>query len=215
MTPWSFTESSADAGEQMQKRIPQAIAGPKWADISLSALERKHTLIRRAWTRAERKIVIQGFLRRLTIAIEPVVCGAVFAALTFGVIARGLWFLTPIFGMAVVAFAIYALVMLVAPTRALVKTFEPIYIVDGYVRYRQPDTESEKGANGYVAVLIHDKRLCYEWPSYGDKPLPLGTFPALVEFSEFRGIHTIDGRSTGIRPKTSAPARRASRPQSC
>lgn len=178
------------------------MSGPEWADISLSALERKHMLIRRAWTRTERKIVLQGFLGRLGIAIEPVICGVVFAALMYGVLARGLWFLAPIFGVAVLAFAIYAFVMLVAPTRAFLKTFEPIYIVDGYVRYREPDTDSEEGANGYVAVLTHDKRMAYEWPSYGDKALPLGTVPALVEFSEFGGIHTIDGRSTGVLPKT-------------
>lgn len=186
----------------MQSRIPKTIAGPEWPEASLTALERKHLLIRRAWTKAERRVVIQGFLGRAAIAIEPVVCGAVFAALTYGLVARGLWFLTPIFGLAVVAFAAYALVMLLAPTRALLKTYGPIYIVDGYVRYREPDPKSDEDSNGYVAVLLHDKRLCYEWPSFGSRALPLGTVPALVEFSEFGGIHTIDGRSTGVLPKT-------------
>lgn len=185
----------------MQNKIPKTIAGPQWPEVSLSALERKHLLIRRAWTRAERKVVLQGFFGRLAIAIEPVVCGVVFAALTYGLVVRGLWFLTPIFGMAVLAFAIYALVMLVSPVRALLKTFGPIYIVDGYVRYREPDAGSEEGANGYVAVLLHDKRLCYEWPSFGVKALPLGTVPALIEFSEYGAIHTIDGRSTGVLPR--------------
>lgn len=185
----------------MQSRIPKAIAGPEWPDNMLTANERKELLIRRTWTRDERRVVLQGFLGRAAIAIEPVVCGVVFAALTYGLFVRGLWFLTPIFGMAVVAFAIYAFVMLVTPARALLKTFGPIYIVDGYIRYRDPDAESGEGANGYVAVLLHDERVCYEWPSFGKEPLPVGTVPALVEFSEYGAIHTIDGRSTGVLPK--------------
>jgi hypothetical protein len=188
----------------MQSNSPKAIAETERPGVRLSALERDHLLIRRKWTRAERKIVLQGFWGRFAIAIEPIVCGAVFAALTYGLYARGLWFLTPIFGSAAVAFAIYAFVMLIAPVRALLQTFGPIYIVDGYVRYREPDSNSEEGANGYVAVLLHDKRVCYEWPSYGDKPLPYGTIPALVEFSEYGAIHTIDGRPTGVIPKTHA-----------
>lgn len=187
----------------MQSKSPKAIiAGPEWPENTLSALERKHLLIRRAWTRNERSVVLQGFLGRAAIAIEPIVCGLVFAALTYGLVARGLWFLMPIFGFAVVAFAVYAVVMLLAPARALFKTFGPIYIVDGYVRYREPDPKSEDGANGYVAVLLHDKRLCYEWPSFGDRPLPLGTVPAMIEFSEYGAIHSIDGRPTGVLPKS-------------
>lgn len=115
---------------------------------------------------------------------------------------RGLWFLTPIFGLAVVAFVVYAAVLLVKPARALLKTYVPIYIVDGYVRYRGPDAHSDDGANGYVAALLHDQRLCWEWQSYGKTPLPLGTYPALIEYSEYGGIHTIDGRPTGILPKS-------------
>lgn len=185
----------------MQSKIPKAITGPAWPDNTLTANERKELLIRRAWTRDERKGVMQGFLGRAAIAIEPVVCGAVFGALSYGLYVRGLWFLTPIFGMAFVAFAVYAVVMLLTPAKALCATFRPIYIVDGYIRYREPDAKSDEGANGYVAVLLHDERVCYEWPSFGREPLPLGTVPALVEFSEYGAIHAIDGRSTGIVPK--------------
>lgn len=186
----------------MQRNSPKAmITEPQWPDVSLSALERKHLLIRRAWTREERKIVFQGFLGRVAIAIEPIVCGAVFGALTYGLVLRGLWYLTPIFGLAVLAFAIYALIMLLAPARALLKTFGPIYVVDGYVRYREPDERSDDDANGYVGVLLHDKRVCCEWPSFGKKALPIGVVPALVEFSEYGGIHKIDGRSTGLLPR--------------
>src|SRR5579875_1133521 len=109
----------------MQSNSPKAIAETERPGVRLSALERDHLLIRRKWTRAERKIVLQGFWGRFAIAIEPIVCGAVFAALTYGLYARGLWFLTPIFGSAAVAFAIYAFVMLIAPVRALLQTFGP------------------------------------------------------------------------------------------
>lgn len=171
----------------------------------LSAREREALLVRRPWTAAERRIVVRGFAGRAAIALEPILCGLVFAGLTYGVIARGLWFLTPIFGLAVVAFALYAVVMLLAPARAVMKTYHPIYVVDGYVRYRAPDESSRPGANGYVAVLLPDHRLCDEWPSYGEQTLPLGTYPALVEFSEYGGIHSIDGRSTGVLPKKHTP----------
>jgi hypothetical protein len=203
MSPWTFTESVARAGSEMSKTPSAASASEsKTGEPRLSAPERDALLIRRKWTAAERRIVFHGFLGRAAIAAEPLLCGLVFGGLTYGIWVRGLWFLTPIFGLAVVAFTIYTVVLLAKPLRALVKTYGPIYIVDGYVRYREPDAHSDDGTNGYVAVLLHDQRLCCEWQSYGRNPLPLGSYPALVEYSEYGGIHAIDGRATGILPKS-------------
>ena len=90
--------------------------------------------------------------------------------------------------------------MLVAPVRAYFQTFKPIYVVDGYVRYREPDVKSEIDGTGYVAALFEDGTLACEWECFGDKPLPNRTIPSLVEFSTYVGIHKIDGKSTGLLP---------------
>jgi hypothetical protein len=169
----------------------------------LSALERESLLIRRAWTRAERNIVIQGFLGRLFIAIEPVICGAVFLALTLGMILnkdKGILILAPIFAVGVLAFGLYAFAVMLAPVRALLHTLGPIYIVDGYVRYRGRDGTSDDDSNGYVAVLTENHRVACEWPTLGNLELPDFTRPSLCEFSEYGGVHTIDGRPTGVLP---------------
>jgi len=169
------------------------------------------TLIRRAWRRSERLVVIHGFLGRLCIAIEPVLCGTMFLALTIGMFLvrtdpthpddHNMVILSPIFGLGVVACIFYALALMLAPTRALIQTFRPIFIVDGYVRYRGPDAESPVDSNGYVAVLTDDGVLACEWPTLGDVPLRAVTIPALSEFSEYGGIHRIDGRPTGVLPE--------------
>jgi len=169
----------------------------------LSGLERQSLLIRRAWSRAERKVVIQGFLGRLVIAIEPVICGIVFLALTLGMVInknKGIIVLAPIFALGVVTFGFYAFAVMLAPARALLQTLGPIYIVDGYVRYRCRDAASEEDSNGYIAVLTDDHRVACEWPTLGDVELPDFTRPSLCEFSEYGGVHTIDGRSTGVLP---------------
>jgi len=169
----------------------------------LSRLERETALIRRAWTRAERKVVINGFLGRLLIAIEPAICGAVFLALTLGMVFnknRGIIVLAPIFALGVVAFGFYAFAVMLAPVRALLHTFGPIYILDGYVRYRGRDARSDECSNGYIAVLTEDKRVACEWPTIGDIELPDLTRSSLCEFSEYGGVHSIDGRSTGVLP---------------
>jgi hypothetical protein len=169
----------------------------------LSALERESLLIRRAWTRPERKIVIQGFLGRLIIAVEPLICGAVFLALTLGMVLnknKGIIILAPIFALGVVAFGFYAFAVMLAPVRALLHTLGPIYIVDGYVRYRGRDTASPDDSNGYVAVLTENQRVACEWPTLGDIELPEYTRASLCEFSEYGGVHTIDGRPTGVLP---------------
>lgn len=160
-------------------------------------------LIRRVWTRAERTIVLQGFFGRLTIAIEPLICGIVFLALTLGMIFnknKEIIVLAPIFGLGVVCFSIYAIAVMMAPVRALFHTMGPIFIVDGYVRYRGRDERSERDSNGYIAVLTEDKRVACEWPTLGEMELPLYTRAALCEFSEYGGVHKIDGRSTGVLP---------------
>ena len=169
----------------------------------LSTLERESSLIRRAWTRPERKIVLQGFLGRLLIAIEPVICGAVFLALTVGMVVnknKGIIILAPIFAIGVIAFGFYAFALMLAPVRALLHTLGPIYIVDGYVRYRGRDDASEEDSNGYIAVLTEDRRVACEWPTLGDVELPDFTRSSVCEFSEYGGVHTIDGRSTGVLP---------------
>jgi hypothetical protein len=174
-------------------------------------------LVRRPWTRAERRIVVNGLLGRLVIACEPLICCFVFGGLTAALIFLHLpsashlthWeaaiVLAPIFGLATLAFSAYAVVLLVAPLRALRQTFQPIYVVDGYVRYRSPDTQSECDSSGYIAVLDEDRRLIVEWPGQGEGMLLHDVRPALVEFSSFGGIHRIDGRSTGVLPEHLGP----------
>jgi len=169
----------------------------------LSPLERHTVLIRRAWTRAERKIVLHGFLGRLTIAIEPVICGTVFLALTLGMIFnknKEIIVLAPIFALGVITFCLYAFFVMLAPVRALFHTMGPIFIVDGYVRYRGRDENSGRDSNGYIAVLTENKLVACEWPTLGEMELPPHTRPALCEFSEYGGVHKIDGRSTGVLP---------------
>ena len=174
---------------------------------------REHVeLVRRSWTAAERRVVLNGLFGRLLIAIEPVICTIVFTALTAGLIFFPLpaaarmtrWesaiVIAPIFGLAALAFLAYATIVLVPPIRALLQTFSPIYIVDGYIRYRRPDRQTEADSNGYVAVLGEDRRTIAEWPSIGEDPVPDSLRPAMIEFSFFGGIHRIDGRSTGVVP---------------
>ncbi|GAC1400831.1 MAG: hypothetical protein NVSMB59_22730 [Vulcanimicrobiaceae bacterium] len=150
----------------------------------------------------------------MLIAVEPVICAAVFGALTIALIFLPLpksanltrWesaiVIAPIFGLITVAFVAYATFVLYAPIRALLQTFSPIYIVDGYVRYRIPDRHTEGDSNGYVAVLDEDRRAVAEWPSIGETPVRDSLRPALVEFSYYGGIHRIDGRSTGVVPES-------------
>jgi hypothetical protein len=159
--------------------------------------------------------VINGLFGRLLIAIEPLICTIVFGALTVGLIFFPLpagasiqqhrdaaVVLSPIFGLAATAFLIYAIAVLVTPVRALLHTFSPIYIVDGYLRYRRPDRHTEADSNGYIAVLNEDRRAIAEWPSVGDYEAPDSLRPAMIEFSVFGGIHRIDGRSTGVLPES-------------
>lgn len=157
---------------------------------------------RRPWTRAERRVVIHGFLGRLSIAIEPLIVALFFAALPIAMMLRKeeiTLLLTPIFAFAALTFLAYAIVLMVPSTHAVLETFSPIYTVDGYIRYRatyQPQPLY------YVAVLSADRETLGEWPlrewpkSIGDRDL----WPVLVEFSRYGGIHKIDGRPTGVLP---------------
>ncbi|MBV8581045.1 MAG: hypothetical protein JO225_03440 [Candidatus Eremiobacteraeota bacterium] len=176
----------------------------------LTADDRAKTLIRRPWTRDERKVVLMGFFGRLSIAVEPLLCGLVFAGITFGVffaprlsprwVNPDIVIIAPVFGFGVLACAVWALGVMLAPVRALAHTLRPIYLVDGYIRYRARDEHSSIDCNGYVAVLTEDRSVACEWPTLGQIELPTLTRPALCEFTEYGGVHTIDGRPTGVLP---------------
>ena len=182
-------------------------------EISLGDTE----LVRRAWTRPERRVVLRGVLGRIFIALEPLFCAGVFGALTLALIFLPLpststltrreaaIIISPIFGLAAFAFLVYAIIVLYAPLKALLQTFSPIFIVDGYVRYRRPDRDTEDDSNGYVAVLDFDRRQLAEWPLVGLDRVHDATRPAMLEFSRY-GIHRIDGRPTGVIPDRIAQA---------
>jgi hypothetical protein len=165
-----------------------------------------NSLVRRPWTAAERRSVRNGFFGRLAIAIEPVVCAAVFGLLVGGLIRSNrpdapAIVLAPIFGLGVVAFIIYAIVLMVGPTRALFETFAPIYVVDGYVRYRGPDLHSDPRSNGYVAVLNEDRQMLCEWETTGPREPAERVQPAVVQFARYGGIIAVDGRRTALLPE--------------
>src|ERR1019366_3179228 len=52
----------------------------------MTADERIAALIRRPWRHSERMVVLHGFLGRLCIAVEPILCGTMFLALTIGML---------------------------------------------------------------------------------------------------------------------------------
>ncbi len=110
-----------------------------------------------------------------------------------------------IFALGTVVFAGYFVAVLVAPLVAYLQTFAPIHIVDGYVRYREPDERSRADACGYAAVLFANRTVAGEWEWLGRHRLPNATIPALVEFSRYAGIHKIDGKSTGLLPDEELP----------
>ncbi len=177
----------------------------------LTADDRANTLIRRPWTRAERAVVLTGFWGRLSIAIEPLICGIVFAAITVGVfmaprlsprwVNADIVIVAPVFALGVLACAVWLFGVMQAPVRALAHTIRPIYVVDGYIRYRGRDERSDEGSNGYVAVLTEDGTIACEWVTLGHVELPAHTRSALCEFSEYGGVHKIDGRRTGVLPE--------------
>jgi hypothetical protein len=177
----------------------------------LNSEERTKSLIRRPWTRAERRVVLTGFFGRLSIAIEPLLCGIVFSAITVGIFAAprlsprwvnpDIIIIAPVFALGVLGCAAWALGVMLAPVRALYHTMRPIYIVDGYIRYRRRDAASSAETNGYIAVLTEDRAVACEWPTLGHAELPDLAKAALCEFTEYGGVHAIDGRATGVLPK--------------
>jgi len=179
----------------------------RWLD------RRTRMLAQRPWTDRERRVVRRGLEGRLAIAVEPLLGTTLFALFTWGIVWRAhhvpgdgsLIVLTPIFGLGAVAFLVYAIVLMIAPLRAYLQTFKPIYIVDGYIRYRGRDARSSDDACGYIAVLFEDKSVACEWECYGDEVLPEATIPALAEFSLYGGIHKIDGKPTGVLPEDLPP----------
>ncbi|MBV8067530.1 MAG: hypothetical protein JO113_06110 [Candidatus Eremiobacteraeota bacterium] len=171
------------------------------------------TLARRRWTRRERRIVWRGLTGRFALAIEPLIGMFFMALLTWGIVYRAqhvpsdatLIKIAWIFALGAIAFAGYFVAVLVTPIAAYFQTFRPIYILDGYVRYREPDANSRVDGSGYAAALFADRTLAYEWEWLGKKPLPNATLPALVEFSLYAGIHKIDGKPTGLLPDGELP----------
>jgi hypothetical protein len=175
---------------------------------------RAKMLAQRPWTEKERRVVRRGMSGRAAIAIEPVLGLVVFTLFTWGIVWRSahvpqdksIIVIAPIFGLGAVAFLIYAIAVMVAPLTAFLQTRKPIYIVDGYVRYREPDEYSDDESTGYVAALFEDRSVACEWECFGTKRLPNRVIPALVEFSEYGGVHKIDGRPTGVLPDDELPA---------
>ena len=55
-------------------------------------------------------------------------------------------------------------------------------------------------ASSCPAVLTEDRRVACEWPALGQIELPNLVRPALCEFSEYGGVHAVDGHLTGVLP---------------
>lgn len=174
---------------------------------------RAKLLAHRPWTQRERRIVWRGLTGRFALAIEPLLGILFMGFITWGIVWRAhhvptdatLIKIAPIFGIGALAFAGYFVAVLVAPFTAYLQTFKPIYVLDGYVRYREPDERSEGDACGYVAALFPDRTVACEWEWLGTKRLPNVTIPSLIEFSTYAGIHTIDGKPTGLLPDDDLP----------
>jgi len=165
-------------------------------------------LAMRPWRPEERSIVRRGMFGRLTIAVEPAIIALLFGWFGYWIATHGRsdathndWIFSIIFLPGAAAFAVYAVVLMQAPLRALRETYQPIFVVDGYVRTRGRDDFSLSGSNGYVAVLTEDRCVACEWPTHGKGDLPFAVQSAMSEFSEFGGIHAIDGKKTGVLPE--------------
>lgn len=153
-------------------------------------------------------MVWRGASGRFVVALEPGALALAFGLFTLAIVHmadakehQGYIYFAWVFGFGAVCFVLYAVALLVYPIRALLQTREPIFIVDGYVRTRAPDERSLPGSSGYIAVVLEDGRTACEWVATGERALPDEEHPAFMEFSEFGGIHTIDGRATGILPE--------------
>jgi hypothetical protein len=166
--------------------------------------EWQRTVASRPWTRAERRVVVRGFLGRLSIAVEPLAVALFFTMIPVTLFLRKqpvAYLLTPIFAFGAIAFLAYAVLLVLPCLRALWQTFDRIYSVDGYVRYRGASSEY------FAAVLDADRHVLGEWP-LTERPRALDRrelWPALVEFCTHGGILRIDGRSTGVLPENLPP----------
>ncbi len=155
-------------------------------------------------------MVLRGFWGRAIIAVEPLVIAALFAAMPVLLVLRKqetARYIGPIFAVASVLFLIYAIVLMVPCTRALIESFTRIYSVDGYVRYRGQSRYEDEPPIYYAAVLDAHERVIGEWP-LRERPKALDhaeRWPAVVEFTPYGGIHRIDGRSTGVLPDDIPP----------
>lgn len=164
----------------------------------------RSSIARRPWREAERRVVHRGFWGRFFIAVEPLTISVFFAVLAVGLIVgqhEGAVFVAPIFAVASVLFATYATVLMFSVTRAVIETFGSIWIVDGYIRYREHLVPFQDPAY-FVAVLDERREVLGEWP-LARRPDALDRaepWPAHVEFTEFGGVLRIDGRSTGVLP---------------
>ena len=179
-----------------------------FAPPPLTSSERRATLVMRPWRPDERRIVRRGLFGRLTIAVEPAIIALLFGWFGYWMAAHGRTDATHddrifsiIFLPGAAAFAAYAVILMIQPIKALRETYEPIFIVDGYLRTRGRDDFSAPGTNGYIAVLTEGRRVACEWVTNGEGDLPFAVQPALLEFSEYGGIHAVDGRKTGVLPE--------------
>lgn len=174
----------------------------------LTPRDRRRILAMRPWRSEERKIVWRGASGRFIVALEPAALALMFGLFTLAIANvsgtkehQGYIYFAWVFGFGAAGFTLYAVALLVNPIRTLLQTRQPIFILDGYVRTRAPDERSEPGSTGYIAVVLPDKRVACEWPTIGQRPLPDDEYPAFMEFSEFGGIHCVDGHSTGVLPE--------------
>ena len=142
--------------------------------------------------------------------MEPGLCAVVLTVMTwnaFGIhsnetVLRSMWparctlaqILAPIFGFAAVSFAAYTIGVMARPIRALLSTYAPIYIVDGYLRYTTEHPTAGRRASR-VEVLTHDRSSIAYWRTQHLLNQVDGIYPALIEFSRYGGILRIDGRA--------------------
>ena len=162
------------------------------------------SIARRPWRPDERRVVVRGFWGRFFIAVEPLAIAIGFTVLAAGLLLNhreGAIFIAPIFAGAAVLFLIYAVVLMVAVTQAVIETYGPIWVVDGYVDYRAVHAPN-RDVRYFVSVLDDQRTVLGEWP-LDTRPDALDRhepWPALVEFTRRAGILRIDGRSTGVLP---------------
>jgi hypothetical protein len=162
------------------------------------------SIARRPWRPDERRVVMRGFWGRFFIAVEPLAIAIGFTALAAGLLLNhreGAIIIAPIFAGAAVLFFIYAVVLMLAVTQAVIETYGPIWVVDGYVDYRAVHAPNHDVCY-FVSVLDERRTVLGEWalderPDALDRQEP---WPALVEFTQRAGILRIDGRSTGVLP---------------